>query len=225
MVFNATYSTRGAGTAYHSGASEFIPDYQWGSCCSIFNFLFLKYLQIIVCPFVLFRLVIVSSVLRFTTYGYPIVSSVLRFTTYGYPFGILQSLCRLSLDLRLMVIPLVSCGHCVVCPQIYDLWLPLWYLVVIVSSVLRFTTYGYSFGILWSLCRLSLDLRLMVTPLRRLSLDLRLMITPLVSCGHCVVCPQIYDLWLLLWYLVVIVSSVLRFTTYGYPFGIFKLFL
>jgi hypothetical protein len=110
----------------------------------------------------------------------------------------------------------ISCCHCIVCPSIYDsgylfgilwslycmsfdlrFWLPLWYLVVIVLSVLRFTV-----------------------------LD-----TPLASCGHCIVCPSICDsgypfgilwslyclsfdlrFWLPLWYLVVIVLSVLRFT-------------
>jgi hypothetical protein len=122
-----------------------------------------------------------------------IVLSVLRFT--------------------ILLTSLVSCGHCIVCSSIYDsgylfgilwslyclsfdlrFWLPLWYLVVIVLSVLRFT----------------------------------ILVTPLVSCGHCIVCPLIYDsgypfgilwslyclsfdlrFWLPLWYLVVIVLSVL----------------
>ena len=45
------------------------------------------------------------------------------------------------------------------------------------------------------------------------------------SIGHCVVCPSsLYGFWLLLWYLLVIVLSVLRFTDSDYPFGIFKLF-
>ena len=142
-----------------------------------------------------------------------IVLSVLpRFTTSDYPFGIMWPLYCLSfLDLRLLITPLVSCGHCIVCPSsIYDFWLPFWYLVAIVLSVLpRFTTSDYPFGILWPLYCLSF-------------LDLRLLITPLVSCGHCIVCPSsIYDFWLPLWYLVAIVLSVLpRFTTSDYPFGI-----
>jgi hypothetical protein len=93
-----------------------------------------------------------------------------------YTFGILWSLCCLSFfDLRLLITPLVSCGHCVVCPSlIYDFWLPLWYLVAIVLSVLLWsTTSDYTFGILWPLCCLSF-------------FDLRLLITSLVSCGHCV---------------------------------------
>ena len=204
-----------------------------------------------------------------------IVLSVLpRFTTYDYHFGILWPLYCLSvLDLRLLITPLVSCGHCIVCPSsIYDFWLPLWYLKAIVLSVLpQFTTSDYPFGIMWPLyCLCFLILRFLITPLVSCGLyiifpssisdfwlplwypvaivlsvlprfttydyffgilwplyflsflDLRFLITPLVSCGHCIVCPSsIYDFWLLLWYLVAIVLSVLpRFTTFDYPFGI-----
>ena len=135
-----------------------------------------------------------------------------RFKTSDYSFGILWPLyCLPFLDLRLLITPLVSCGHCIVCPSsIYDFWLPLWYHVAIVLSVLpHFTISDYPVGVLWPLYYLSL-------------LDFRLLITPLVSCGHCIVCPSsIYDLWLLLWYLVAIVFSVLpRFTISDYPFGI-----
>jgi hypothetical protein len=57
--------------------------------------------------------------------------------------------------------------------------------------------------------------------------DSRILITPLISCGHCVVCPSsIHGFWLLLWYLVAIVLSVLlRFTDSDYSFDIFKLLL
>ena len=142
-----------------------------------------------------------------------IVLSVLpRFTTYDYPFRILWALYCLSfLDLRLLITPLVSCGHFIVCPfSSYDFWLPFWYVVAIALSVLpRSTTSDNPFGFLWPLYCLSF-------------LDLRLMITHLVSCGHCIVCPSsIYNFWLPLWYLVASVLSVLpRFTTFDYPFGI-----
>jgi hypothetical protein len=93
------------------------------------------------------------------------------------------SLCCMSFDLRLLITPLVSFGHCVVCPSsIYGFWLPLWYLLVIVLSVLRFTAFDYPFGMFWSLCCLSFDLRLLITPL--------------VCFGHCVVSPSIYGFWL-----------------------------
>ena len=122
-----------------------------------------------------------------------IVLSVLpRVTTSDYPFGILWPLhCLSFLDLRLLITPLVSCDHCIVCPSsIYDFWLPLWNLVAIALSVLpRFTTSDYPFGILWPLYFLSF-------------LDLRLLITILVSFGHCVVCSSsIYEFWLPFWYL------------------------
>jgi hypothetical protein len=136
-----------------------------------------------------------------------IVLSVLWFTSSDYPFGIFWSLYCLFFDLSLLVTPLVSFGHCIVCSLIYVFWLPLWYLLVIVLSVLWFTSSDYPFGIFWSLYCMFFDLRLLVTPL--------------VSFGHCIVCSLIYVFWLPLWYLLVIVLSVLWFTSSDFPFGIF----
>jgi hypothetical protein len=119
--------------------------------------------------------------------------------------------CR-SLFVLFVLFLLVFFGHCVVCRfLIYGFWLPLWYLLVIVLSVvLWFTDSDYLFGIFWSLCCLSF-------------FDLRILITSLVSFGHCVVCPSlIYGFWLPLWYLLVIVLSVLLWITDSdYLFGIF----
>jgi hypothetical protein len=102
-----------------------------------------------------------------------------------YPFGIIWPLYRLFyFDLRLLIIPSVPFGHCIVCASsIDDFWLPLWYLVAIVSSVLlRFVASDYLFGIFWPLYRLSY-------------FDLCLLITPLLYVGHCIVCPtSIYAL-------------------------------
>ena len=55
-----------------------------------------------------------------------------------YPFGMFWPLYRLSyFDLCLLIIPSVSFAHCIVCPTlIYAFWLPLWYLLAIVSSLL-----------------------------------------------------------------------------------------
>jgi uncharacterized membrane protein len=117
----------------------------------------------------------------------------LRFTASDYPFGILWPLCCLSFALRLLITSLVYCGRCVVCPSLYGFWLPLWYIVAIVLSVLRFSASDYPFGILLPLCCLSFALRLLITPL--------------VSCCHCVVCPSLYGFWLSLWYLVALVKS------------------
>jgi hypothetical protein len=105
--------------------------------------------------------------------------------------GILWSLYCLSLFyLQLQMTILVSCGHCAVCPSSIFRW-PFWYLVVIVLSVPLRSSDDH-FGILWSLCCLSL-------------FDLQM--TTLVSCGHCAVCPFSIFRWPL-WYLVVIVLSV-----------------
>jgi hypothetical protein len=38
----------------------------------------------------------------------------------------------LSLDLRLLITPVISFGHCIVCPSsIYGFWLSLWYLLTL----------------------------------------------------------------------------------------------
>ena len=159
--------------------------------------------------------IVFSVLLRFTILITPLAivfSVLLRFTDSHYPFSIFCPLCFLFLDLRILITPLVSFGHCVFCSSsIYGFSLPLWYLLVIVLSVLlRFTDSHYPFGIFWPLCCLFF-------------LDLRILITPLVSFDHCVVCSsQIYGFSLPIWYLLSIVLSVLlRFTDSHYPFGIF----
>jgi hypothetical protein len=100
--------------------------------------------------------------------------------------------CCLSFcDIQILITPLVSFGHCVVClSAIYGFWLPIWYLLTIVLSVfLWFTDSDYPFGIFWSLCCLSFY-------------DLRILITPLVSFDYCFVClSTIYRFWLPFWYL------------------------
>jgi hypothetical protein len=119
---------------------------------------------------------------------------------------------RAIFALRLLITTLVSFGHCIVCPStLYGFSLLLWYLLVIVLSVLlRFTASHYPFGIFWSLYCLSFY-------------ALWLLITPLVSFGHCIVCPStLYGFSLLLWYLLATALSVLlRFTASHYSFGIF----
>ena len=164
-----------------------------------------------------------------------IVLSVFRlFTTYDYSFDIFWSLyCPYFVYLRLMITPLVYFGHCIVrSASIYGFWLLLWYILVIVLSVLRlFTASGDFLGIFWSLyCPFFVYLRLLITPFGIFwslyclyFVYLRLLITPLVYFGHCIVrTSSIYGFWLLLWYILVIVLSVLRlFTASGDFFGIF----
>jgi hypothetical protein len=90
---------------------------------------------------------------------------------------------------------LLSCDHCVLCSSSYGFWLPICYLVAIVFSVLRVTASDYPFAILWPLCSLSFELRLLII----------------------VVCPFVL-------FILIIVFSVLRFTASDYPFAIFKIF-
>jgi hypothetical protein len=118
-----------------------------------------------------------------------IVLSVLL-TASDYPFVIFWSLYCLS-SLRLMITPLLSFGHCIVCPP-YGFWLPLCYLLAIVLPVLL-TASDYPFVIFWPLYCLS---------------SLRLLITPLLSFGHCIACPP-YGFWLPLCYLLATVLPVL----------------
>jgi hypothetical protein len=128
------------------------------------------------------------------------VLSVLLLLTPSYClYGIFWSLCRLSFYLLLLIASMVSFGHCVVCPSTYSFVLPLWYLLVIVLSVLLLLTPSYCpFGIFWSLCCLSFFVLL-------------LLIASLVFFGHFVVCPSTYSFLLPLWYLLVFVLYVLIF--------------
>jgi hypothetical protein len=79
-----------------------------------------------------------------------VLSVLLWFTDSDYLFGIFWPLCCLFIfDLQILITSLVSFSHCVVCSSsIYGFWLPLWYLLAIVLSVLlRFTDSDYPFGI------------------------------------------------------------------------------
>ena len=191
--------------------------YPFGIFCPLCCLFFLD-LRILITPLVSFGHCVVCSS---QIYGFSlplwyllaiVLSVLLRFTDSHFPFGIFWPLCFLFfLDLRILITPLVSFGHCVFCSsQIYGFSFPLWHLLAIVLSVLlRFTDSHFLFGIFWPLCCLFF-------------LDLRILITPLVSFVHCVVCSsQIYGFSLALWYLLAVVLSVLlRFTDSHYPFGI-----
>ena len=169
------------------------------------------HLQLLIAPLKLFgHCVICPSSYSFWLplwYLLVIVLSVPPVTASDCPFDIFWSLCYLSIHLQLLIAPLVSFGHCVICPSIYSFWLPLWYLLVIVLSVPPVTASDCPFDIFWSLCYLSLQLQLLIAPL--------------ISFGHYVIRPSIYSFWLPLWYLLVIVLSVPPFTASDCPFGIF----
>jgi hypothetical protein len=133
---------------------------------------------------------------------------------------------------------LVFFVHCIVrTSSIYGFWLLLWYILVIVLSVLRLFTASYnSFGIFWSLhCPYFVYLRLLITSLVYFGhcivvlrlftasdyyfgifwsvycpyfVYLRLLITSLVSFDHCIVrTSSIYGLWLLFWYIKRVIRS------------------
>ena len=244
--------------------SDYLFGICWSLCCLSFD------LSILITSLVSFgHYVVCPLIYRFWLplwFLLVIILFVLWFTASDYLFGICWSLCCLSFDLQILITSLVSFGHYVVCPLIYRFWLPLWYLLVIMLFVLRNTYSDYLFGIFWSLCCLSFNLQLLITPLVSfghyivclliyrfwlplwfllvimlfvlwftysdylfgicwslycLSFDLQLLITSLVSFGHYVVCSLIYRFWLPLWYLLVIMLFVIWFRYYDYLFGIF----
>jgi hypothetical protein len=67
-----------------------------------------------------------------------VLSVLLRYTDSDYTFGIFWTLCCLFFfDIQILITPLVSFDHCVVCSSlIYRFWLHLWYLLTIMLSVL-----------------------------------------------------------------------------------------
>jgi hypothetical protein len=106
-------------------------------------------------------------------------------------------------DWRLLIIPLVSFGHCVVC-------------------LLRLTTSHYPFGIFWllhclssSIDDFSLSLWYLLAIVLSVFFDWRLLTIALVSFGHCIVCllrlttyHYSFDIFSLsLWYLLKKISK------------------
>ena len=171
------------------------------------------------------------------------ILSVCRlFASSDYPFDIFWSLYSpYVVYIRLLITSLAYFGHCIVgTSSINGFWLPLWYIVVIVLSVLRlFTASDYSFGIFchcivrtssiygfwllhWYILVIALSVFRLFTAFDYsfgifwslyclYFVNLRLLITSLVYFGHCIVIPSsIYGFWLLLWYNLSIVFSALR---------------
>jgi hypothetical protein len=142
----------------------------WPLCC-----LFFFDIRILITPLISFCHCVVCSSL---IYGFwlhlwylvvLVLSVLLWYTDSDYTFGILWPLCCLVLfNMRILIPPLVSCGHCFVSSSlIYGFWLHHWYLVTIVVSVLLwYTDSDYTFGILWPLrCLIFFDIRILITPL------------------------------------------------------------
>ena len=91
---NTAVATSGTGTVLSSGAPEFFPGFQWGSCYSILRLQF--YVQCFVdrclscCPFSFGHCVVclLASVLSVLLLLAIVLSGFLRFKDSDYPFGI-----------------------------------------------------------------------------------------------------------------------------------------
>jgi hypothetical protein len=228
-------------------ASDYPVGIFWPLYCLSFS------LQLLIIPLVSFgHCIVCLSVYSFRLPRWYLLAIVLFvfhwLTASDYPVGIFWPLYCLSFSLHLLITPMVSFGHCIVCLSVYSFWLPRWYLLAIVLSVFQFTPSDYPDGIFWPLYCLSFSLQLLITPMVSfghcivcLSVYsfwlprwyllaivvsvfhwLTLLITPLVSVGHCIVCLSVYSFWLPRWYLLAIVLSVFQFTASDYPAGIYK---
>jgi hypothetical protein len=174
-----------------------------------------------------------------------IVLSIRWTTASDYLFDICWPLYCLSFELRLLITPLVSFGHCIVCPlntasdYPFDILWPLYCLSCELRLLITHLIYfchcivcplNYGFWLpLWYLLAIALSV-LSITasdypfdilwPLYCLFFELRLLITHLIYFCHCIVCPLNYGFWLPLWYLLAIALSVLSITASDYPFDI-----
>ena len=199
-----------------------------------FGHVFFNDIQILITPLVYFGHCVVCSSMIYRFWLPPwyllaiMLSVLLWYTDSDYTLGIFLPLCCLFFyDIQILITPLVSFGHCVVCSSIiYTFWLHPWDLLAICSSMIyRFWLHP------WYLLAIVLSVLLWVTnsdyPLVSFGhlffYDIQILITPLVSFGHCVVCSSmIYRFWLSPWYLLAIVLSfLLWFTDSDYTLGIF----
>jgi hypothetical protein len=157
-------------------------------------------------------------------------------------FGIFWPLCCLFFDIQILITPLVSFGHCVVCSLIYRFWLPLWFfwpskdtkgvIRICISKNRQHNGQKNQRG------NQNLYIKEQTTQWPKEPEALK-SLYPSGSFGHCVVCSLIYRFWLPLWYLLAIVLSliyrfwlplwyllaivlsVLWYADSDYPFGIF----
>ena len=153
----------------------------WPLCCLFYDIqnlitLLVSFDHCVVCSSMIYRILITpllsfghrvvcsSMIYRFWLqpwYLLVIVLSVLLwYTDSEYPLGIFWQLCCLFFyDIQILITPLVSFGHCVVCfSMIYRFWFHPWYLSAIVLSVLWYTDSDYPLGIFWPLCCLFYDI-------------------------------------------------------------------
>jgi hypothetical protein len=118
--------------------------------------------------------------------------------------GVIWPLCCLFFfNIQILITPLVSFGHCVVCPSIYWFWLP--------TMTKRYQRGNQNLYIeegqttQWptdtkGVIRISILKDRQHNDQKIPKGDIQILITPLVSFGHCVVCSSsIYGFWLPLW--------------------------
>jgi hypothetical protein len=121
-----------------------------------------------------------------------VLSVLLQAMASDYPYDIIWPLCCLFFFKPWLLITLmISFGHCVVCSSSsHGFWLPLWYhLANVLSVLLQAMASDYPYDIFWPLCCL-----FFFKPL--------LLITLMIYFGHCVVCSSSsHGFWLPLWYL------------------------
>jgi len=68
---NTTGATSGAGNAHPSGAPEFTPGFQWGSCYSIFSFICMFCRSLFVLLYFFLLVIVLSALLRYTVSDCP----------------------------------------------------------------------------------------------------------------------------------------------------------
>ena len=76
--------TSGAGTAYPSGAPDFTPRFEWGSCYSIFSFICMFCRSLFVLLYFFFLAIVFSVLLRYTILITPLVSPHSSCTSSDY---------------------------------------------------------------------------------------------------------------------------------------------
>jgi predicted membrane channel-forming protein YqfA (hemolysin III family) len=119
----------------------------------------------------------------------------------------------MSSDIRLLFTSLVSLGHCIFCPLIYDFSLPLWYLLVIVLSVLWYTISVHLFGIQRTDNTMTRRYQRGKQNSQISGETIQWPRDAKEVNRNCISEDRQYDFCLPLWYLLVIVLSVLLFTS------------
>ena len=128
----------------------------WPLCCLFFYVIQILITRLIsfghcaVCSSIIYRLCLHPWYLLTT-----VLSVLLWYPDSDYLLGIFWPLCCLFFyDIQILITPLVSFSHCVVCSSmIYRFWLHPWYLLAIVLSfLLWYTDSNYTLGIFWPLC-------------------------------------------------------------------------